>query len=352
MNDIERIAQLKEQEAGSSEENVKQKIVAPLLELLGHKRENLDFEYKTRKGGKLDIFIHKDIPFDCKIIIDTKNYNEELDSHIEQIRGYTFDENPLLTVIANGKELRIYGQLRGVAFEKSLLYSIKRENFTQESTWSFLSDLLGYENLKSKSAIKKVDERECQIKNAIEKEEQLKQEHKQKLDLISININEKEHEIEKLHTEEKEIKDGLIKDIGLIWKSIGLPATESYGNSSIPIRGSTDSKPGYDRKSRKISFNELKQAGLITNNQKFYLCYGARSFSDEYAHADIATNNLKYKDGKLYSKSELARILLKKHGCIQNDSVRGPQYWKTEKGDLLRELEDRCRKQSLNLQKY
>jgi len=100
MKDVERITQLKEHEVGLSEENVKQKIVVPLLELLGHKKEKLDFEYKTKKGGKLDIFIHhKDIPFDCKIIIDTKNYNEELDNHIEQIREYTFDENPLLTVI-------------------------------------------------------------------------------------------------------------------------------------------------------------------------------------------------------------------------------------------------------------
>ncbi len=347
MKDIERIAQMKEHEVGSSEENVKQKIVVPLLELLGHKKENLDFEYKTKKGGKLDIFIYKNIPFDCKIIIDTKNYNEELDNHIEQIREYTFDENPLLTVIANGKELRIYGQLRGVAFEKSLLYSIKGEDTAQESTWLLLSSLLGFENLRDKSAVKKVDERERQIKDVIEKEEQLRQEYKHRLDTISISIDEKEEEIEKLCVEEKEINDGLIKDIGSVWISIGLPAPALHISASVSV--ATENELGYDRKRRKVYFDELKQDGLITDNQKFYLCYGARSFSDEYAYADIATNTLKYKDGKFYSKSELAKLLLKKHGCIQHDAVavRGPEYWKTEKGELLRELEDRCRNRSL-----
>ena len=48
---LERIAKLTEKDCGPTEENVKQKIIVPLLELLGHKRENLEFEYRTRSGG-------------------------------------------------------------------------------------------------------------------------------------------------------------------------------------------------------------------------------------------------------------------------------------------------------------
>jgi len=51
---VERIAKLTEKDCGPTEENVKQKIIVPLLELLGHKRENLEFEYRTRSGGKID----------------------------------------------------------------------------------------------------------------------------------------------------------------------------------------------------------------------------------------------------------------------------------------------------------
>lgn len=39
--EIERIAKLRESYVGPTEENVKQKVIVPLLELLGHKRENL-----------------------------------------------------------------------------------------------------------------------------------------------------------------------------------------------------------------------------------------------------------------------------------------------------------------------
>ena len=222
-----------------------------------------------------------------------------------------------------------------------MLYSIKREDIAQESTWLVLSGLLGFDNLRDKSAIKRVDERERQIKDAIEKEEQLRQKYKHKLDAISISIEEKEEEIKKLRVEEKEINDGLIKDIGSVWMSIDLPDPDLYSNVSVV--GLTKNEQGYYRKGRKVYLSELKQAGLIIDNQKFYLCYGAKLFSDEYAYADIATNHLKYKDGKSYSKTELAKQLLKKYGCIQHDEVRGPEYWKTEKGELLRELEDRCR---------
>lgn len=54
---IERITKLRESDIGPTEENVKQKVIVPLLELLGHKRENLEFEYRTRRGGKIDILI-------------------------------------------------------------------------------------------------------------------------------------------------------------------------------------------------------------------------------------------------------------------------------------------------------
>ena len=58
---IEKIARFKENEIGPTEENVKQKIIVPILELLGHKREDLEFEYRTKSGGKMDIFI-KNVP--------------------------------------------------------------------------------------------------------------------------------------------------------------------------------------------------------------------------------------------------------------------------------------------------
>ena len=185
---IERISKLKESDIGPTEENVKQKVVVPLLELLGHKRENLEFEYRTRSGGKIDIYI-KNVPSDCKVIIDTKNYNENLNDYLEQIKNYTFDENALLTVIANGTEIRIYSPLRGVAFERSLLYSIKRQDLSKESIWMLLSRLLHNDNLQNRNVFKKIEERERQIKDAMALK--VKQNSRVKARLFSIVVKQK-----------------------------------------------------------------------------------------------------------------------------------------------------------------
>src|SRR5436309_6428201 len=97
------IIRLTRDEVGKSEENVKQKVVVPILECLGHQRTQLDFEYGT--GNKrIDIFI-KDLPLDCKVIIDTKNYDEDLSDHLEQIGLYAFQEGALLALIINGEEI-------------------------------------------------------------------------------------------------------------------------------------------------------------------------------------------------------------------------------------------------------
>ena len=56
---LERIVHLKESEVGFKEENVKFKIIIPLLELLGHKKENLDLEYGTKEGEVVSGVVQK-----------------------------------------------------------------------------------------------------------------------------------------------------------------------------------------------------------------------------------------------------------------------------------------------------
>ena len=68
-SEIERISCLTEHTVGSTEENVKQKIVVPVLQFLGHERENMEFEHRTRGRGKIDILLGKNLPSDCKVII-------------------------------------------------------------------------------------------------------------------------------------------------------------------------------------------------------------------------------------------------------------------------------------------
>ena len=342
---IERIAKLRESDIGTTEENVKQKVIVPLLELLGHKRENFEFEYRTRRGGKIDIFI-KNVPPDCKIIIDTKNYNENLNDYIEQIKEYTFDEAALLTVIANGTEIRIYSPLRGVAFERSLLYSFNRPELGKESVWKTLSDVLHNDNLQNRNVLKKIDGREREIKDAMANEDRVKQEYDSKIESIDSDVETKEEEIEQLKKEKERLVKEAETKISEIWSALDLPIglfrvpTPTLPGRIIPL--GPPSK--YARKAGKVTLQELVDAGLLRDGQTLHF-YHTRLFQDEQAETIAPSNKLRYKtDSKIHSISDLAKVLLIKHGFKHDEhGVAGPKYWRTEDGKLLNDLNEQVR---------
>jgi hypothetical protein len=342
---VEKIAKLTEKDIGPTEENVKQKVVVPLLESLGYERKNLEFEYRTRRGGKIDIFI-KNVPPDCKVIIDTKNYNENLNEYIEQIKEYTFDEAALITVIANGSEIRIYSPLRGVAFERSLLYSVKRKELGKESVWEIISSLLHNDNLQNRNVFKTIEERERQIKDTMANEERIKEEYDSKIEDIDSNIETKEEEIEQIKTEREALEKEAKGKIFDIWNALGLPPdifsiqTLSTGLSNVSTPTVTTGK------ARKVKLQELLNSGFINDGQTLFLYYNNRRISDEQVQIVASLDKVKYKkDGQLYTTSDLALKLLKKLKLIGSErtSMRGPLCWQTEDGKILNELNDHVR---------
>lgn len=347
IREIEKIAKLTRNEVGPTEENVKQKIVVPLLELLGHRRQDLEFEYRTRRGGKIDIFI-KNVPRDCKVLIDTKNYDEKLTDHIDQIKEYTFDEAALLSILINGSEIRIYSPLRGIAFERSLLYSIERKKLTDNMVWSILSDFLHETNLQNRNVIKAIEKREQEIKEALSSEERLRQEYNTRIEGIDGEIEIKEGEIDQLKKESEELSKELDTKILEIWTSLGLPLelfrfsqTPSYGGIAPPA-----TSQGLGRKARRVTLQELVDAGLVRNGQTVYFFHG-RVFKDEQAEIVANQNKLNYKgDGKLYSISEIAKIIdIKVELKHDEHGVAGPKYWVTGDGKSLNDLNERVRQQ-------
>jgi len=305
----------------------------------------MEFEYRTRREGKIDIFI-RNVPTDCKMIIDTKNYNENLNNHIEQIKEYTFDEAALLTIIANGTEIRIYSPLRGVAFERSLLYSIKRQDLSKESVWAILSGLLHFQNLQSRNVLTKIEEREQQIKDAMANEEHLTQEYEDRVEGIDSDIETKEEEIEELRKQKESLAEELRTKTSEIWAALGLPLDLFKIPTHPPPRIGVGQPPGA-AKARKVSLSELVEAGLVRDGQT--LCfYHTRLFQEEQAEIMASDNKVRYKaDVKAYSVSELAKVLLIKHGFKRDEhGVAGPKYWRTEDGKLLHDLNEQVRKQT------
>ena len=126
-------------------------------------------------------------------------------------------------VIANGNEIRIYSLLRGVAFERSLLYSIKSQDLCKEPVWKILSDLLGRDNLQSKIVLKKIEEREREIKDAMTNETRLKEEYENRIGGIKSDIETRQEEIEQLRKEKENLEKEMNNRISEIWNTLGLP---------------------------------------------------------------------------------------------------------------------------------
>ena len=99
-------------------------------------------------------------------------------------------------------------------------------------------------------------------------------------------------------------------------------------------------------KARKVQLQELVNAGLIRNGQTLYFFHMGRGvFKDEQAEIIADQNKLKYKkDKKIYSISDLAKIIDMKLGLKKDDhGVAGPRYWQTEDGKLLHSLNEKVR---------
>lgn len=100
-------------------------------------------------------------------------------------------------------------------------------------------------------------------------------------------------------------------------------------------------------KARRVTLQELVNDGLLRDGGTLYF-YNTRLFEGEQAQIVAPLNKLKYK-GDSYSVSNLAAVLLKKHGFKRQDDthgVAGPIYWKTEGGKLLNDLNEQVRRRN------
>jgi hypothetical protein len=128
-----------------------------------------------------------------------------------------------------------------------------------------------------------------------------------------------------------------------IWKDLNLPleVLRSPAGTTPSGKARVSAMPEFVGKARKVNLQELLEAGLIRNGQTIFFFHG-RVYREERAEIVAAQNKLKYKgDGKLYSISEIAKILDIKLGLKHDDhGVAGPRYWQTEDGRLLHDLNE------------
>ena len=238
-NKLKLIASSSRERIGEVEESVKINFVVPFLESFGHSR--MEFEYKFK-----DIVLQKDVHKHCKVIVETKNYDKRLDGELAQLERYCNEERPLLGIIANGTEIRIYSYFwRRSSFEETLIFLINRNDLLKDSTVAELEKILSKENLLSGHARFCTDQRERAIEQ-IEKEiENIELSVKDKEKEIVLNIDNLKEKIKYIESEINDLQNELIStrdkertQVGELWGNFGFISRviPTQNVSPIPIR--------------------------------------------------------------------------------------------------------------------
>lgn len=209
---VERIQAISIQEIGVKEENIKNNLVMPLLEELGHKG-HLDFE-KSTHSGNIDIFL-KDLPNKCNVVLEIKNADVDLWEHVKQLEGYCRETGALIGVLTNGNTILIFSPFwRGRRFEKQLIFAVQRKELS--ANWDVLKAILSREALESQSVIEFLEGREEEIEDTETEMEKLEKDYDAKIQTLDQEIKIKEKERNAL-IEEKRAKINEIKDrLGLV----------------------------------------------------------------------------------------------------------------------------------------
>jgi len=132
------------------EENVKIKLTLPLLQLLGYDiQKDMDFEHHVRNKRADIALLFEGKP---KLIVETKDLDEDLDNHIDQALDYAFQKGVDWVVLTNGVEIRLYkSYISGISPADRRIFSTHLKELYQ--TFNGLRERISKENLKTAEKI-------------------------------------------------------------------------------------------------------------------------------------------------------------------------------------------------------
>lgn len=139
-----------------SENNVKYKIIIPFLQAFNH--VELDLEHAAQ-GSRIDINIGN------RIIVETKALGQNINMHVQQLADYCGKELPVLAILTNGRQFRIYSpqwrQLR--AFTEKIIYEFDLKHLADINLLNRLEKILDFTNYDSLEFIEHIEQREKEI---------------------------------------------------------------------------------------------------------------------------------------------------------------------------------------------
>ncbi|MFH1835402.1 MAG: hypothetical protein ABH851_04350 [Methanobacteriota archaeon] len=157
--DVKRLTELAALDLTSlvpSENNVKYKIVIPFLQSFGH--QHIDLEHATQ-GSRIDINIGN------RIVVETKALNLHLDNHVQQLSDYCGREWPVLAILTNGRNFRIYSPQwrRQPIFRDKIIYAFDINDLENTQLQERMGKILGRDNYETEKFFDYVSQREKEL---------------------------------------------------------------------------------------------------------------------------------------------------------------------------------------------
>jgi hypothetical protein len=132
-----------------SEEDVKNKVVLPMLKAFGY--DDADFNYERRTGrGYVDVVVEH---FPTGIVVEAKAPRRKLENYLGQLETYVFHKHrpdrATIAILTDGESFNIYGVIGGLYpgfLESYRILSLKRSELGSPVLMAELSELLGKQN--------------------------------------------------------------------------------------------------------------------------------------------------------------------------------------------------------------
>jgi len=206
-DDIEqakRLAEMPDEQLGSSEEDVKLNFVVPLLELLGHSR--LRFEHKHK-----DILLRDGLPPGTTVVVETKRLGEPLDRHLGQLSRYSSEERSVLSLLTNGDELRVYAPMwpQAPSFAHTHLCTVRRAELAQPPRLFELVGLLGAEALANGRSAQRVEREKHRREKLWKEADSIRRAAQQRRKRLEAELRDVDERLAALEGDRKRLHDDL-----------------------------------------------------------------------------------------------------------------------------------------------
>jgi len=201
---IRALAAMTADDLGDTEEDVKVHFAIPLLHALGHTK--LRFEHKG-----MDIVLKTGLPRGSTVVVETKRPDVSLDQHLGQLERYSFEARSLLSVLTNGRVLRLYAPFwnRAATFAETLVWEFPRRGLAHFRHTEALASVLSRAALASKAARAALEQRQATIEYIWEVADDIRQRHREWDEQLRRRIDEIGRQMAALDLEQRRCEEQL-----------------------------------------------------------------------------------------------------------------------------------------------